>query len=222
MGGGAGKGSKGILGPGRSDSALLDSRTKNMVVSWLDPTDLVIACHPETRAQKQYVRAAIKMLPAFSYMQGDLKNGYNEVECEGVLVNIKDDSGKLDDTTLAFSHALLLPEAHVGVGNGTSLTTAPCRCAEGVHQGAIEAGWFFLPLHVTLAPSSDSTIDLENMGAAGVIGLPSLMSIISWVHQNKSLLLMKSLLLTLQRLDSLLNLANQSANQCPPSPRQLG
>ena len=59
----------------------------------------------------------------------------------GVLVNIKD-SGKLDDT-LAFSHALLLPEAYVGTDNSTGLTTAPFRCAEGVHQGAIEARWFF-------------------------------------------------------------------------------
>ena len=57
-------------------------------------------------------------------MQGDLSNGYNEVLQEGVIVNIKD-SGKLDDT-LAFSHALLLPEAYVGMGNGTSLITA-CR-----------------------------------------------------------------------------------------------
>ena len=60
---------------------------------------------------------------------------------EGVLVNIKN-SGKLDDT-LAFSHVLLLPEAYVGIGNGTGLATAPFRCVEGVHQGAIEAGWFF-------------------------------------------------------------------------------
>ena len=64
-------------------------------------------------------------------MQGDLKNGYNNVESEGVLIRIKD-SGKLDDT-LAFSHALLLTEAYVGMGNGTSLTTSPFRCVEGVH-----------------------------------------------------------------------------------------
>ena len=72
---------------------------------------------------------------------GDLRNENNDVMQEGVFVNIKD-SGKLDDT-LAYSHALLLPEAYVGMGNGTSLTTAPFRCAEGVLQGAIEAGWFF-------------------------------------------------------------------------------
>ena len=59
-------------------------------------------------------------------MQGDLKNGYNNVESEGVLIRIKD-SGKLDDT-LAFSYALLLTEAYVGMGNGTSLTTSPFRC----------------------------------------------------------------------------------------------
>ena len=53
--------------------------------------------------------------------------------------------------------------------------------------------------YVTL-PSSDSTTDLENMGVV----LPSLMVIISWIHQSKSLLQMKHLVLTLQRLDSLL------------------
>ena len=49
---------------------------------------------------------------------------------------------KLNDT-LVFMHALLEPEAYVGMGNDTNLITAPFHCSDGVHQGAVEAGWLF-------------------------------------------------------------------------------
>ncbi|KAL7526851.1 hypothetical protein ACHAWF_001937, partial [Thalassiosira exigua] len=45
--------------------------------------------------------------------------------------------------TLAFQHALLAPEAYVGMGSGTGLVTAPFACDEGAHQGAVESGWNF-------------------------------------------------------------------------------
>ena len=53
----------------------------------------------------------------------------------------------------------MLPKAYIGIGNGAQLVTAPFRCAEGVHQGAIKSGWFFSidvnsafqNLHTTLA-----------------------------------------------------------------------
>ena len=38
---------------------------------------------------------------------------------------------------------MLSPEAYVGMGSGTQLAQAPFKCEEGVHQGAIESGWFF-------------------------------------------------------------------------------
>ena len=138
-------------------------------------------------------------------MQSDLRNGYNDVMREGVLVNIKD-SGKLDDT-LAFSHALLLPEAYVGMGNGTSLATAPFRCAEGVHQGAIEAGWFFA---IAVNPPAFQRLNNRLREHGGGV-VPSLMTIIFLAHQSKYLLQMMHLLLILLKLDSLPNQANQSA-----------
>ena len=53
------------------------------------------------------------------------------------LVNIKDWS-KLDGTLDFLRHALLAPtSSYVGMCDGTSLTTAPFRCDEGVYQGAI-------------------------------------------------------------------------------------
>ena len=34
------------------------------------------------------------------------------------------------------------PAAYIVMGNSTGLTTAPFRCEEGVHQGAIDTEWF--------------------------------------------------------------------------------
>ena len=45
--------------------------------------------------------------------------------------------------TLAFSHVLMEPAAYAGMGGGTSLTTSPFRCNEGIRQGAVKSGWSF-------------------------------------------------------------------------------
>lgn len=69
------------------------------------------------------VQAVLDAAPECGVIQGDINNGYNEVAREGVLASIRE-SEKLDDT-LAFSHALLLPEVYVCMDNvGTSLITA--------------------------------------------------------------------------------------------------
>ena len=47
------------------------------------------------------------------------------------------------DSTLVFGHALLDPAAYVGMGSGTQLGKDLFKCTEGVHQGAVESGWFF-------------------------------------------------------------------------------
>ena len=53
----------------------------------------------------------------------------------------------------------MLPEAYIGMGNGARLVTAPFRCVEGGHPGAIKSEWFisiavdnaFQEQHITLA-----------------------------------------------------------------------
>ena len=87
------------------------------------------------------VQAVLDAEPTFCVFQGDLKNGYNEIGREAILSAMREEE-QLDDT-LSYTHALLEPEAYVGMGNGTALVTAPFRVSEGVHQGAIESGWLF-------------------------------------------------------------------------------
>ena len=87
------------------------------------------------------VMAARDAAPGHATIQGDIKNGFNEVQRETMLQEAKK-SGKLNDT-VAFMHALLEPSAYVGMGKGTELMTAPFRVAEGTHQGAVESGWLF-------------------------------------------------------------------------------
>ena len=87
------------------------------------------------------MQATLDANPHFAVIQGDIKNGYNELCRESVLEAIKE-SGKLD-SPLAFSHDLMLPEAYVGMGSGTRLVKAPFRCAEGMHQGAVESRWHY-------------------------------------------------------------------------------
>ena len=78
--------------------------------------------------------------PGHATIQGDIKNGYNEVQRESMLQEAKS-SGKLDNTVV-FMHALLDPHAYVGMGKGTKLTTAPFKMSEGTHHGAIESSWY--------------------------------------------------------------------------------
>ena len=79
--------------------------------------------------------------PGFGVIQGDVTNGYNEITREAVLNSIRD-TGRLNNT-LPFSHTRMHLQAYVGMGSGTQLTKAPFKCAEGVHQGAVESCWFF-------------------------------------------------------------------------------
>jgi len=87
------------------------------------------------------IQAAMDANPDFGVIQGDIKNGYNEISRKSVLDAIRG-SGQLDDT-LVFSQALLDVNAYVGMGSGTSLHTTPFTMNEGMHQGAIESSWFF-------------------------------------------------------------------------------
>ena len=85
--------------------------------------------------------AAMDAAPGHATIQGDIKNGFNEVQRETMLQETKT-CGKLDDTVV-FMQTLLEPHAYVGMGKGTSLTTAPFKMSEGTHQGAVESGWYF-------------------------------------------------------------------------------
>ena len=87
------------------------------------------------------VQAALDANPDFGCIQGDIKNGYNEVSRASVLDEIRSHASL--SNTLAFSHALMEPAAYVGMGGGCQLITAPFKCKEGVHQGAVESGFYF-------------------------------------------------------------------------------
>ena len=84
---------------------------------------------------------ALNAKPEFGIIKGDIKNGYNKVKRESVLKAMRA-SGKLGHT-LAFMYALMKPTAYIGLGAGTRMTTAPFKCSEGQHQGAIESSWLF-------------------------------------------------------------------------------
>ena len=74
----------------------------------------------------------------------ELPREYNEeVKRESVLKAMMRASGKLGHT-LSFMYALMKPTAYIGLGAGTRMTTAPFKCSEGQHQGAIESGWLFV------------------------------------------------------------------------------
>ena len=68
-------------------------------------------------------------------------NGYNEISREGVLSAIKKQSSLRN--MIAFNHALMQPSTYIGMGNATSLATESFCCKEGVHNYAIENGWYF-------------------------------------------------------------------------------
>ena len=118
--------------------------------------------------------------PGFGTIQGGITNNrYNEIEREGVLMEIHEEH-TLDDT-LAFSHAMLEPVAYVCMGNGTCLIKAPLFSREEVHQGAVKSSWFFAInmerafkyLHQFLAPRGVGVMAIINdnyvMGPPAVI-----------------------------------------------------
>ena len=76
------------------------------------------------------VQAVLDSAPGFGAIQGDISNGYNEIKRERVITAIRKQN-TLDDT-LAFTHALLEPDAYEGMGNGTRLLNAPFLSREGV------------------------------------------------------------------------------------------
>ena len=83
------------------------------------------------------MQAALDANSRFGCIQGDIKNGYNEVERASVVDEVR--SHDCLSNTLAFTHALLEPAAYVGMGGGCGMITAPFKCEEGVHQGAVES-----------------------------------------------------------------------------------
>jgi hypothetical protein len=89
------------------------------------------------------VTAALELdaAPEFVVIQGDLKNGYNEVPHKSIMCALRD-AEKFSDI-LMFSHALLCHSSYVRMGSGMRLTNAPFRIDEDVQQGAIKCSWFF-------------------------------------------------------------------------------
>jgi hypothetical protein len=85
--------------------------------------------------------AALDAAPEFGVIQGDLKNGYNEVSRKNIMRALQE-AEKFGDM-LMFSHALLCHSSYFGMGSGLHLTNAPFRIDEGVQQGAVESSWFF-------------------------------------------------------------------------------
>ena len=67
--------------------------------------------------------------PDFGTIQGDIRNGFNEVECESIPGAMKDTPGL--SCSLAFSHALLEPRTYIGMGSGTNIVMAPFHSKEG-------------------------------------------------------------------------------------------
>jgi hypothetical protein len=82
------------------------------------------------------VTLALDKALEFGVIQGDLKNGYNEVSCESIMRALQE-AEKLGDI-LMFSHALLCHSSCVGMGSGMRLTNASFRIDEGIQQGAVE------------------------------------------------------------------------------------
>ena len=66
--------------------------------------------------------------PSFGVIQGDTKNGYNEILRECVLSYMRE--SEKNDGTRVFSGTLMLPAAYVGMGNVTQPVKAPLRCEE--------------------------------------------------------------------------------------------
>ncbi|EJK64395.1 hypothetical protein THAOC_14871, partial [Thalassiosira oceanica] len=87
------------------------------------------------------VQASLEARPDFCAIQGDLKNGYNEVKRESVLASVRE-RPELHDT-LAYFFKLLEPKSYVGMGSGTNVSSAPFRIEEGVQQGAVESLYMF-------------------------------------------------------------------------------
>ena len=87
------------------------------------------------------VQASLEARPDFCAIQGDLKNGYNEVKRESILASVREVPDLHD--TLAYFYKLLEPKSYVGMGSGTAVSTAPFRIEEGVQQGAVESLYMF-------------------------------------------------------------------------------
>ena len=52
---------------------------------------------------------------------------------------------------------MLEPLGYMAMGNGTNIVSAPFRCEEGGHQGAVETGFLFsLAIHIALKKFNDS------------------------------------------------------------------
>ena len=84
------------------------------------------------------VQAALDANPQNGIIKGDICNRYKK------LVREEHINGKASlHDTLAFKHAIFNPARYIGMGKGTSLTTAPFRSCEGVQQGAIKIIWDF-------------------------------------------------------------------------------
>jgi hypothetical protein len=87
------------------------------------------------------VTAELDAAPEFGVIQGDLKNGYNEVSRKSIMHALQE--AEKFGGVLMFSHVLLCHSSYVGMGSGLRLTNAPFIIDEGVRQGAIESSWFF-------------------------------------------------------------------------------
>ena len=87
------------------------------------------------------VQAVLDVRPDFGAVQGDINNGFNEIQRESIMTAMKGEAGL--SRTLAFSHTLMDPITYIGMGSGTNVVTASFRLEEGFQQGAIKASWIF-------------------------------------------------------------------------------
>ena len=60
-------------------------------------------------------QAIMDAAPGFGVIQGDIANGYKKISREGVLTAIKAHASI--GNTVAFSQALIVPLAYIGIGN---------------------------------------------------------------------------------------------------------
>ncbi len=73
---------------------------------------------------------ALDAVAEFGVIQGDLKNGYNEVSRKSIMHALRE-AEKFSDI-LMFSYALLCHFSYIRMGSGLHLTNTPFRIDEGV------------------------------------------------------------------------------------------
>ena len=99
------------------------------------------------------------------------------------------------------------PAAYVEMGGGTSLNTVPLCCDEGVHQGAVESGWFFSLTCNTAFQSLNNTLTTNGGTVMAIIDDNYLLGNMNHIFASN-----KTFAEELDKVDYSSNLQNQSAS----------